>query len=516
MPFTTGMPSEMNIPGGGCGYGEQRKLEASILKPSFAHQLSEPDKARRLISNDSSKNQSKKIISLEAQIRALVELRDRERACVDSLRYIISPIRTLPIELLAEIFQFAIDDETHVKDIYRISQVCWDWRKVTHATPRLWTRPICVDLGGENFPGREQLYADGLEAWWARSAPLPVPVSLELGEGANIDSRILEEVLRNVSRFRSLSCADYFPLSLVSRLAECSLDNLEELELGLPAVYPSTSESPAPALIMAPRLRKLNMMVTSGGQLVLIPPWAQVTDLALDSDSLDTILDVMAQCTALIHASVCTSGWLTCIGVQPTRPPLVFCHLHTLALDVGGQQHIMQLLRAVSAPALKELYVNLLSMRDRMQSAASLTPFLMQSPNITRLEIQCGAQALASHALIVVLEHTPRLTHLKLAHPYGSLDDALVDALSSKDGATSLVPHLHNLVLVNIDEDEFVTDALAHMFVSRWQDAQMTSGLSTVARWSHVELQGKYSERFMDSMETLRQMGLPLELQNFE
>ncbi|KAJ6466230.1 hypothetical protein C8R45DRAFT_839337, partial [Mycena sanguinolenta] len=92
-----------------------------------------------------------KIISLESQISALVELRDRERACVDSLRYIIiSPIRTLPIELLVEIFELAIDDKTHIKDVYRISQICADWRKVAHATPQLWTRPICVDLAGRS------------------------------------------------------------------------------------------------------------------------------------------------------------------------------------------------------------------------------------------------------------------------------------------------------------------------------------------------------------------------------
>ncbi|KAJ6466201.1 hypothetical protein C8R45DRAFT_839520, partial [Mycena sanguinolenta] len=80
-----------------------------------------------------------KIASLESQICTFVQLRDRERTCVDSLRYIISPIRTLPIELLVEVFRLAIDDETHVEDTHRISQVCSDWRNVAHATPRLWT-----------------------------------------------------------------------------------------------------------------------------------------------------------------------------------------------------------------------------------------------------------------------------------------------------------------------------------------------------------------------------------------
>ncbi|KAJ6466204.1 hypothetical protein C8R45DRAFT_483340 [Mycena sanguinolenta] len=152
-----------------------------------------------------------RIASLESQIRILVELRERERVCVDALRYIISPIRTLPIELLVEIFELAINDETHVEDVYRISQICADWRKVAHATPRLWTRPICVDLAYRSG-SRGQLYADGLEA---------------------CDPRIPEHIFRISPRFHSLYCPDSLPLSIMSRLAECRLDSLEELQLGL-------------------------------------------------------------------------------------------------------------------------------------------------------------------------------------------------------------------------------------------------------------------------------------------
>ncbi|KAF7357514.1 F-box domain-containing protein [Mycena sanguinolenta] len=111
----------------------------------------------------------RKIISLELQIgllrvklqrfRPLVELQDRERACIESLRYIIAPIRTLPIELLVEIFRHAIRQHVNdsFRDAHRITQVCSHWRKVAHAAPRLWIGPIWVDLSD----GRRQLYVDG-------------------------------------------------------------------------------------------------------------------------------------------------------------------------------------------------------------------------------------------------------------------------------------------------------------------------------------------------------------------
>ncbi|KAJ7268120.1 hypothetical protein B0H12DRAFT_94494 [Mycena haematopus] len=70
------------------------------------------------------------ITSLESQISALVELRDRDRACVAALRHLISPIHTLPVELLAQIFEATLRNYMHMKDAFRISQVCSDWRLI--------------------------------------------------------------------------------------------------------------------------------------------------------------------------------------------------------------------------------------------------------------------------------------------------------------------------------------------------------------------------------------------------
>ncbi|KAF8189868.1 ras guanine nucleotide exchange factor domain-containing protein [Mycena galopus ATCC 62051] len=64
----------------------------------------------------------------------------------------MSPIHTLPIELLAEIFELAIHDDTHINDVFRISQVCFDWRQLTRGTPRLWARPIQINVPKDRKP----------------------------------------------------------------------------------------------------------------------------------------------------------------------------------------------------------------------------------------------------------------------------------------------------------------------------------------------------------------------------
>ncbi|KAJ6466250.1 hypothetical protein C8R45DRAFT_1219369 [Mycena sanguinolenta] len=271
------------------------------------------------------------------QIHTLVELCDHERSCIDSLRYIISPIRTLPMELLVEIFELAIDDETHMADTHRISQICSDWRKIAHSTPRLWTRPIYIDLNVNG--GQGQLYVDGMEAWLARSAPLPIAVSLK-GSRENFNPcmlELLQHVLGIAPRLRCLRCYPW----LFGRLAECRLDSLEELELGRSHSDDKPAESPE--LIMAPRLRKLTWTLDRNEHIRL--PWAQLTDLRIDAYSMDCILDILSQCTTLASAALLSNGY----RVRTTgRPRISLSHLHTLSLHVGWPQHLTQFLGAVS------------------------------------------------------------------------------------------------------------------------------------------------------------------------
>ncbi|KAJ6451588.1 hypothetical protein C8R45DRAFT_759476, partial [Mycena sanguinolenta] len=79
------------------------------------------------------------ITSFDSRISALIELRDSERACALALRYLVSSIRTLPVELLAKIFDLAIEEGyMYIRHAHRISQVCSHWRQVALNTPQLW------------------------------------------------------------------------------------------------------------------------------------------------------------------------------------------------------------------------------------------------------------------------------------------------------------------------------------------------------------------------------------------
>ncbi|KAJ7863456.1 hypothetical protein B0H14DRAFT_3607711 [Mycena olivaceomarginata] len=429
-----------------------------------------------------------KIASLES-----LELRDHEHARIAALRYLITPIRTLPVELLAEIFDLAIHDDTHIKDAFRVSQVCSDWRRVAHGTPRLWNRNFRVDLPSVDS---DELYADGLKDWLARSAPLPVPITWI------------------APRWRSLDFEFTIPPLL---------ESLEALALSIP---PHPDPSPVLAFTV-PRLRKLSLCIRSDALPILSLPWAQLADFTFTSRRAwghpDIAFDLLAQCSNLVRASVFTG-----LGLPgAARDALALSHLRSLSLHyVGPPGHVAgydtSFLDNLSAPVLEELcldFGNLMSESPRW-AGAHFPAFQLRTPNITGLELQYST--ITSDELKDVLSHTPCLERLTLKDCGCCFDDTFIDALHYKDGVTPLVPHLHSLAIdYSFPDDGIqVTDiSMARMIASRWwTDAELASNAvpPAVAPWTLVRLEGCFEPHFMGIMAGLQRKGIPLEVNAYE
>ncbi|KAF7335330.1 F-box domain-containing protein [Mycena sanguinolenta] len=348
-----------------------------------------------------------KIISLESQIDTLIELRDREHAYVAALRHLISPIHTLPVELLAEIFDLTIRDYTHVQDAHRISQVCSDWRQLVHGTPRLWTRPIQIHLQKRRTDDREQAYLDGLMAWLTRSAPLAVPVSV-LAD-ADIYHHMPEQILRTAPRWRSLHFDDV-EISFLSHLAEARLDNLEELDLGERNFNLDLHDADdfekddLASFTTVPRLQKLRMHNYSD-TLSIFVPWAQLTNLILGAHCSNIALDILAQCTNLSQATVSTTGRFSRPEAKQSIPALN--HLRVLTLPFFGSAEnagkAMLFLDHLPTPALQKLTLDFGDTVDPRWSEPHFISFQQQAPNITCLELQYSE--LTSAELIIAIRH---------------------------------------------------------------------------------------------------------------
>ncbi|KAJ6501972.1 hypothetical protein C8R45DRAFT_818355 [Mycena sanguinolenta] len=446
-----------------------------------------------------------KLASLESQISALVALRDRERTCVATLKDLIAPIHTLPVELLPEIFEVTIHAESHVGDVLRISQVCSGWRQVAHSIPRLWTGDMRINLR-KSRDEEEQSYVDGLKTWLSRSAPLTVPITLRVNDYTT-SNRILDEVLGTAPRWRSLALVNAnstIAPSFVSRLADSKLNNLEQLG---PLMFDDDVDLAAlPSFATVPRLQKLEIEIRSS-VLPTFVPWAQLTDLTFTS-GFPIALDIMAQCPNLIQAVVRTAAWTV---LPEASDVFILSHLRALNLRFAWEgHHLVPLSDCLSAPALEELYLDFLNKEmDRLfWTSAHFTAFQLRAPNITQLGFEDSC--LTVDDLTVAIHHAPSLTHLALVNCRACFDDAFASALYYEAGTTPLAPNLHNLVLREIDfRDNFTENMLARMITSRWWiDAELGSRLvpPVVARWTYVELEaGRYylSENLADMLEDL-------------
>ncbi|KAF7357632.1 F-box domain-containing protein [Mycena sanguinolenta] len=439
------------------------------------------------------------------------KFRDPERASAAALAYFLSPVHTLPVELLVDIFNLAVDEWTHIHDALRISQVCSHWRRIAHGTPRLWTGHIRVCLESRS-DSRIQTYVDGLKAWLARSAPFSVPVSFMLGRG-DVDHHLLGEVLSAAPRWRSLDLRmpKDPPLSLVRQLAQCRLDTLEELNLGMNRFENDITQHDEPAAISftnLPRLRKLSICIFSDDASILMP-WSQLTDLTLLSDSPDIALGILAQSSNLTRASVRTMGWSADPGAG--RTIVTLDHLRTLSLPFWGWEGpFSRLFDYLSVPTLEEFRLNALNvLTPDAWSEARFTAFQLRASSITRLNL--SYVSLTAEGLRAAIDHAPLLAQLQLNCCHPCLDDVLLGALTYKGTTGTLAPRLHHLVLEYMGRNSFTEDILAEMIASRWwaDDAEPVS--STIARWTHVELVGDFGQHFMDTMQDLRRKGLDAE-----
>ncbi|KAJ7630371.1 hypothetical protein FB45DRAFT_915314 [Roridomyces roridus] len=98
-------------------------------------------------------------------------------------RGLLSPIRGLPRELLAEIFMFHSrifeEHEGYIKASLLVSQVCEYWRRVAHSTAVLWVRfPVYYLLPGSFRARIPNIQVELHEQWIKRAGTLSCDVAL--------------------------------------------------------------------------------------------------------------------------------------------------------------------------------------------------------------------------------------------------------------------------------------------------------------------------------------------------
>ncbi|KAF7303051.1 Cytochrome P450 [Mycena kentingensis (nom. inval.)] len=374
----------------------------------------------------------------------------------------LSPIHTLPFELIAKIFIFAFASYyeplkqsyygswTPIEGPCVPSQVCSYWRTVALKMPELWAGFWAYPITRAAKNEQVAICEDATRAFLARASPLPIDVSTQISRhGIALPQALLDAH----SRWRIIHlqpCHDgtirrdeILALSSIPRGGFLALEKVDirvRPEMGpadSAAEYWSQSQlewifKPAPLL----REFALHLPV----HLPATPPdvpWEQLLRLELTLPDPDVCLQALVACSArLERASIRTRQWEQ--ATIRTGPPTTLPRLHTLDLRVQIStrgEHLGPFLRSLRAPALDDLSLLLpITPGNQWEITSILDPiqhFLNEAANITKLTTRT---AIDVEELPFVLALTPCLTKLTFNDPQTVVVDAFFETLAALAG----------------------------------------------------------------------------------
>ncbi|KAL1664186.1 hypothetical protein EV121DRAFT_166992, partial [Schizophyllum commune] len=174
--------------------------------------------------------------ALEAEVRALQAALTQKSAQLEDVRGRIhrhrgalSPLRSLPLEVLQHIFRLTLPTTTHNALLspdeppILFTRVCRAWREVALGTPELWAsiHIVCTPFDSDMSERAREvvgLRLQAVETWLARSGTWPLDISIRagkvvprpvsLGRGPSYTSTvpsILRAILPHSRRWRDLA-----------------------------------------------------------------------------------------------------------------------------------------------------------------------------------------------------------------------------------------------------------------------------------------------------------------------
>lgn len=369
------------------------------------------------------------ITRLQARL-ADIQRRKRElTSYVEDLGALLSPIKRMPPEIMARVFDFCGDIHArgpHCEPSRRapllLGSVCRSWRSLSLALPRLWTA-LYLDLPTSGTLDKQE---EILHAWIHRSRPFPI--SLWLWNDFLTDdvpvpflrplSRIIAD---NAERWRAIFV--HFPAATrdwdyFDALVRCQLPALEELEIS-PQCTPWAPFRPE----FMPRLKELQIPAGAMPDSHRTLPWTQLTQLTLRGGyrpaDIEELLGILTYAPHLSHLHVeitqykCETKW------DGTRDRISMPCLSTLVLVTinNHDECITHFMDALTTPCLRDFQLltrvwdtsnmttswchdSFLALLAR--SKCSLNHFTLTAVDITSAELR------------QVMERCPSLVLLKL------------------------------------------------------------------------------------------------------
>ncbi|KDQ63924.1 hypothetical protein JAAARDRAFT_201403 [Jaapia argillacea MUCL 33604] len=398
------------------------------------------------------------------QIDSLARELEDTRTRLDLINSLLSPIRRLPPEILAQIFHDIDLHYKHPLDIRDpILEVCWHWREVALQNPTIWSsfQAEC-DLPDSEEATRESLnyfrnfWASALAVLLSRSGESPLTISLAVSifNAGPIFAALCPHVHR-LKEVRLTNWGDsiHGVVPLLHAMVERDPVLLETL-----IIADELEKSADLQSFRAPRLRTVALLHQTRPALIALP-WSQLTHLHLgnpderqDTFALNSCFDVLRQCVELTHC------WIGCRTrprleseqiVAPIRlPKLTF-------LRIFGTFGDRLLLEHLVVPSLVDLryFPKDSSGKGMIKSIRALAGCIERSScRLETLELNVKV------GWIEGLSHLSTVTHLQffLDRPTRHKDRTFFDMISHHP---SSLQYQHSLSLPRLQQATFVLES---------------------------------------------------------
>lgn len=348
--------------------------------------------------------------------------RSMKKDLVAFMKILVSPMKELPNEIIARIFQqYAYGPLPEPNCVYPsppwyLGHICSRWRGVALSTPSLWNF-FFVELTGGDLSSRSFDIAKHLLLRTGQSQFSCVAFQNDPDSAAV--ARLFDLFSLHSNRLRSLDIDGLRGISSLAGIPQVPFKSLEVLDLSFyepndtsaDVIHPSLN----PLFIDTPCLRRVSILLEmdrgSSHPLSLPLPWHQLTHLNVSNYGLPNFHSthtLLLQCPNLTNCNIDIPEDIH----SPVDLPIInLQRLGSLSLTSKGQRMYGQLLQYLKVPCLKRLTL-VSEQPESSWSSDDVVDLLKRSA--CKLEALKCSLYLSKIFLLDILDETPSLQRLSI------------------------------------------------------------------------------------------------------
>lgn len=451
---------------------------------------------------------------LENTLGQLAERHARLQECAEQHKALVAPIRGLPSELLADIFEICTSER--VGSLWKnfpdpqeedspliLAQVCRRWRSIAITTARLWSVINTTwdrSLNDSSF--------SRTKTWLERSGEIPLTIQLRLPRTfaeKNAFGKLIAVIAPSTNRWDNIMISfGSFATAIgsVGQLLRDAAPRLRHLHLHGQRLIARDNAYVDATFEHAPFLYSLYTTYLYPQQLTL--PWSQLRNFWGEYLSLNDCVYVLQKCKKLTS---CRFDWTLADPLSFTpQTELYLPNLHTLSLTFNVSGDFRHLLDCLTLPSLRTVHLSSEVLLDHDVELEFSRLISRSSCPLESLEWGIGT-TISMPNLQQCLAQTPSLVELSVLR---DVDTVFYTSLTSQEENT-LCPRLQTLSLRSPSSHIHLEYFLA-LINSRYNSADETLAFPGVAKLRKVRLfEGLVFHNALQSIHGLRQRGLDIQ-----